>query len=71
MGEIFGRTGKFRFRQGKSCVTNLLSFYTRVIEGIDNRGVGGCCLSRYQKRLMEIEANRWTERKSIRMDARL
>ena len=28
---------QFGFRQGKSCVTNLLSFYTRVIEGIDNR----------------------------------
>ena len=27
---------QFGFRQGKSCVTNL-SFYTRVIEGIENR----------------------------------
>ena len=24
----------FGFRQGKSCVTNLLSFYTQVIEGL-------------------------------------
>ena len=30
---------QFVFRQGKSCVTNLISFYTRVIEGIDNRDV--------------------------------
>ena len=36
-------------RQGKSCVTNLLSFYTRIIERIHNRGVGGCYLPRYQK----------------------
>ena len=28
---------QFVFRQGKSCVTNLISFYTRVIEGIENR----------------------------------
>ena len=28
---------QFGFRQGKSCVTNLLSFYTWVIEGIENR----------------------------------
>ena len=27
---------QYRFRQGKSCVTNLLSFYARVTEGIDN-----------------------------------
>ena len=28
---------QFGFRQGKSCVTNLLRFYTQVIEGIENR----------------------------------
>ena len=28
---------QFDFRQGKSCVTNLLSFYTQVIEGIEDR----------------------------------
>ena len=28
---------QFGFRQGKSCVTNLLSFYTRVIDGVDKR----------------------------------
>ena len=32
---IFNR--QFGFRQGKSCVTNLSSFYTRVIEGIENK----------------------------------
>ena len=28
---------QFGFRQGKSCVTNLLSFYSRVIDGVDKR----------------------------------
>ena len=28
---------QFGFRQGKPCVTNLLSFYTRVFEGKENR----------------------------------
>ena len=28
---------QFGFRQGKSCATNLLSFYTQVIEGIKNK----------------------------------
>ena len=42
--------GQFRFRQGKSCVTNLLSFYTQIIEEIKKqRWVGRCCLPRYQK----------------------
>ena len=71
---------KFGFRQGKSCVTNLPSFYTRVIEGIDNRegwvdavylGIKKAFDRVPHKRLMENEAPRWTERESIRMDARL
>ena len=28
---------QFGFRQGKSCVTNLLSFYTRIIDRVDKR----------------------------------
>ena len=28
---------QYGFRKGRSCVTNLLSFYTRVIEVVDNR----------------------------------
>ena len=40
---------QFGFRQGKSCVTNLLSFYMQVIEGIEDRQIGRCCLPRYQK----------------------
>ena len=28
---------QFGFRKGRSCVTNLLSFYTRVIDEVDNR----------------------------------
>ena len=29
--------GQFEFRQGKACVMNLLSFCTRIIEGVENR----------------------------------
>ena len=30
---------QFGFRQGKSCVTNLISLYTQVTEGIEDRDV--------------------------------
>ena len=71
---------QYGFRQGNSCVTNILSFYTRVIEGIDNREawVDTVFLDIKKafdriphKRLMETEVHRITERKSIGMDARL
>ena len=48
---------QFGFRQGKSCATNLLSFYTQVIEGIENRdgwmGVGGMLSLSGNARLFE------------------
>ena len=59
---------------------NLLSFYTQVIKGINNRDwwVDAVYLDIKEafdgvphRRLMENEKHRWTERESIRMDARL
>ena len=72
---------QFGFRQGKSCVTNLISFHTRVIEGIENKDgwVDAVFLdikksirfSFTQETLIETEAHRWTARETTRIDAGL
>ena len=37
-------TKQFGFRKGRSCITNLLSFYSRVIDIVDQKGGWADCI---------------------------
>ena len=71
---------QYGFRKGRSCVTNLLSFYTRIIDVVDNRDgwVDAVYLDIKKaldkvphKRLLWKLEHRSTERETIKMDGRL
>ncbi|MPC40443.1 hypothetical protein E2C01_034000 [Portunus trituberculatus] len=60
---------KFVFRTGRSCVLNLLSFYSRVVEGLESRdGWVNTVYLDIKKGILEIRDHRRTERNFVRLD---